>query len=70
MYFHYLKKRFLDDKGKIRLDIDNPQALTNYVNQKVAGIETMIQLPGFTPIEKEAARAWVATIEKDLAALQ
>jgi hypothetical protein len=69
LYFHYLKKRFLDDKGKIRLAIDNSQALTDYVNQKVKGIQTMIQLPGFTPVEKEAARAWVTTIKKELAAL-
>jgi hypothetical protein len=64
LYFHYLKKRFLDDQGEIRLTIDNSQALTDYVNQKIKGIETMIQLPGFTPIEKDAARAWVATIKK------
>ena len=70
LYFHYLKKRFLDDAGKIRLTADNPQAFTDYVNQKVTGIETMLALPGFTSIEKEAARAWVATIKKDLAALQ
>ncbi|HKI50291.1 MAG TPA: hypothetical protein VKA69_13260 [Desulfobacteria bacterium] len=70
LYFHYLKKRFLDDKGKIRLAIDNPQALREYVNQKVAGIETMIQLPGFTPVEKEAARTWVTNIKKELAVLQ
>jgi len=68
--FHYLKQRFLDDTGQIHLTIDNPQALTDYVNQKVTGIETMIQLPGFTPVEKEAARLWVATIKKELAALQ
>jgi len=70
LYFHYLKKRFLDDQGEIRLTIDNSQALTDYVNQKAKGIETMIQLPGFTPIEKDAARAWVATIKKELAILQ
>lgn len=70
LYFHYLKKKFLDDKGNIRLTIGNPQALADYVNQKVTGIETMIQRPGFTPVEKEAARAWVATIKKKLAALQ
>jgi len=70
LYFHYLKQKFMDDTGNILLPIDNPKALTDYVNQKVVGIETMIQLPGFTPIEKEAAHAWVATIKKDLAALQ
>jgi hypothetical protein len=70
LYFHYLKEKFLDDTGKIQLTVDNPQALADYVKQKVAGIETMIQLPGFTPIEKEAAQAWVATIERDLASLQ
>jgi len=70
LYFHYLKQKFIDDTGNILLPIDNPKALTDYVNQKVVGIETMIQLPGFTPIEKEAAHAWVATIKKDLAALQ
>jgi hypothetical protein len=70
LYFHYLKKRFLDDTGNIRLAADNLQALTDYVNQKITGIETMIRRPGFTPVEKEAARAWVASIKKDLAALQ
>ena len=70
LYFHYLKKRFLDDNGKIQLAADNPQALADYVNQKLAGIETMINLPGFTPVEKDAARAWVVTIKKELAALQ
>ena len=70
LYFHYLKKRFLDGKGDIKLAVDNPQALKDYVDQKVAGIETMTQLPGFTPVEKEAARAWMATIKKELAALQ
>lgn len=70
LYFHYLKKRFLDGKGEIKLAVDNLQALKDYVDQKVAGIETMAQLPGFTPVEKEAARAWMATIKKELAALQ
>ena len=70
LYFHYVKKRFLDDKSKIRLGVDNLQALTDYVNQKVKGIESMIQLPGFTPVEKEAAHTWVTTIKKELAALQ
>jgi hypothetical protein len=70
LYFHYLKKKFLDDKDKIRLAIDNPQPLTDFVNQKVKGIETMIQLPGFTPVEKEAARSWMTTIRKELASLQ
>ncbi len=70
LYFHYLKKRFLDDKGEIRLGVDNPQALTDYVNQKMAGIEKMIQLSGFTPVEKESARAWVTATQKELASLQ
>lgn len=69
LYFHYLKRRFLDNKGKIQLAADKPQALADYVNQKVAGIETMIRLPGFTSIEREAARTWVATIKKELPAL-
>ena len=70
LYFHYLKKKFLDDKNNVRLTVDNSQALADYVNQKVTGIETMIQRPGFTPVESEAARAWVTTIKKELAALQ
>ncbi len=70
LYFHYLKKRFLDGAGEIRLAADNPQAFAEYVNQKIKGVETMIQLPGFTPVEKEAARAWIVTIRKNLAALQ
>ena len=70
LYFHYLKSRFLNDKGEINLAIDNPQALTDYVNQKVTGIETMVQRPGFTPVEKDAARAWVTTIKKELSSLQ
>ena len=69
LYFHYLKSKFLDDKGNIRLTVDNLQAFTDYVNHKVTGIETMIQRPGFTPIEKEAARTWVTTIKKELATL-
>ena len=70
LYFHYLKKRFLNNKGQIQLAVDDTQALTEYVNQKVTGTETMINLPGFTPIEKESARAWVTGIKRDLAALQ
>ena len=70
LYFHYLKKKFLDDAGSIQLTVDNPKVLVNYVNQKLAGIETMTQLPGLTPLEKEAARSWIAAIKKDLAALQ
>jgi len=70
LYFHYIKKRFLDDAGNIQLAADSSQALKDYVNKKVTGVETMAQLPGFTPIEKEAARAWVAAIKKHLAALQ
>ena len=70
LYFHYLKSRFLNAKGEIHLAIDNPQALTDYVNQKVTGIETMVQRPGFTPVEKDAARAWVTTIKKELSSLQ
>ena len=70
LYFHYLKKRFLDDRGEIKLAVDNKQALADYVNQKIKGIETMIQRPGFTPIEKEAARIWATTIKKELAAVQ
>ena len=70
LYFHYLKKRFIDNKDNIRLTVDNSRALADYVNQKVTGIETMIQRPGFTPIETESARAWVTTIKNELAALQ
>jgi len=70
LYFHYLRKKFLNNEGQIQLVVDDMQALTEYVNQKVTDIETMINLPGFTPIEKESARAWVAGIKKDLAALQ
>ena len=70
LYFHYLKKRFLNDEGKIQLSVDDTQALTDYVNQKLNGIETMINLPGFTQTEKESARAWVTGIKNDLAALQ
>ncbi len=70
LYFHYLEKKFLDDNGKIQLAVDPPEALTDYVKQKVAGIETMIQLPGFTPVEQEAARAWVAAIQKELSTNQ
>lgn len=69
LYFHYLKKRFLDHSGKIQLSTDK-QALKDYVTQKIAGIETMTQFPGFTPVEKEAARAWVTTIKKELASLK
>ena len=69
LYFHYLKKRFLDDSGEIQLFTDK-QALKDYVTQKIVGIETMTQLSGFTPIEKEAASAWVATIKKELASLE
>jgi len=70
LYFHYLRQRFFDDSGKIRLTVDNLQALTNYVNKKVKGIESLTKHPGFTPIERQAARAWVANIKEDLAALQ
>jgi hypothetical protein len=70
LYFHYLKKKFMDDKDSIRLAVDNPQALSDYVNQKIKGIETMIQLPSFTPVEKEAAQAWITAINKELATLQ
>ncbi len=68
LYFHYLKKRFVDDQGEINLAVDNKQALTDYVGQKVKGIVTMIQRPGFTPVEKEAARNWIASIKKELSA--
>ena len=70
LYFHFLKKKFLDDKGKVRLTVDKPQALADYVNQKLAGIEKMIQRPGFTPVEKEAAQTWIAFIKKELSNLE
>jgi hypothetical protein len=70
LYFHYLKKRFLDDKGKIRLAVGDPKALADYVNNKLASIESMIKLPGFTPVEKESALTWITSIKSDLAALQ
>ncbi len=70
LYFHYLKKRFVDDQGKINLAVDSQQALTDYVGQKVKGIVTMIQRPGFTPVEKEAARNWIMAIKKELSALE
>ena len=33
---------------------------------KVKGIATLIQRPGFTPVEKEATRNWIAAIKKTL----
>ena len=70
LYFHYLKKRFVNDHGEVCLTVSNKQALADYVRQKVKGIVTMIQRPGFTPVEKEAARNWIASIKKELSALE
>ena len=70
LYFHYLKKRFLDDTGEIQLAVDNLPALKDYVNQKIKGVETMTQRPGFTSVEKKAARAWVTSIKEQLNSLQ
>ena len=68
LYFHYLKKRFVNDHGEVCLTVSNKQALADYVRQKVKGIVTMIQRPGFTPVEQEAARNWIASIKKELSA--
>jgi hypothetical protein len=70
LYFHYLKTRFFDHQGKINLTVDNKQDLIDYVNKKTKGIEAMIQRPGFTSIEKEAALTWITAIKKELTALQ
>ena len=70
LYFHYLKKRFLDEEGKVNLVVDNKQALADFVKQKVAGIKKMIQRPGLTPVEKKAAHAWIAAIKKELSTLE
>jgi hypothetical protein len=70
LYFHYLKKRFIDDSGNVKFVIPDKQALADYVKKQVKGIETMIQRPGFTPVEKEAARNWIASIKKELSALK
>ncbi len=70
LYFHYLKKRFLGDSGNIQLSADNPQALKDYVAQKIKSVEAMIQLPGFTPVEKKAASAWMEAVKKELASLK
>ena len=70
LYFHYLKKRFVDDKGEALLAVPNKPALLDFVSQKVKGVVTLIQRPGFTPVEKEAARSWIASIKKELSALE
>ncbi|MDH5762408.1 MAG: hypothetical protein OEZ51_05455 [Nitrospinota bacterium] len=70
LYFHYLKQRFLDDEGEIRLDVKNQNALTDYVNQKMGGIKSMMDRPGFTPVEQQAARNWISSIKKELSALE
>ena len=70
LYFHYIKKRFVDEKGEARLAVSDRQALADYVNKKVKGIETLIERPGFTEVEREAARKWIASTKKELAALE
>lgn len=70
LYFHYLKKRFVDEKGEAQLAVPDKPALLDYVRQKVKGIVTLIQRPGFTPVEKEAARNWILSIKKELSALE
>jgi hypothetical protein len=70
LYFHYLKKRFIDEKGKINLSVEHRKALTDYVEQKVKGILSMIQHTSMTPVEKEAAQNWITAIKKELSALE
>lgn len=70
LYFYYLKQRFVDGEGKLKLEVEDQTALPDYVTQKVKGIEAMTALPGFTEVEKAAAHAWIAGIKKELSTLE
>lgn len=66
LYFHYLKRRFLDDGGEVDLSVPEPsrEDFRNYVRKQLEGIEKLLEVPGMTEVEKRAGRKLVEQIEQ------
>ncbi len=62
LYFHYLKKRFFDEAGHLRLPIDDAEDFANFLKRKREGVEKMVAYPGLTEIEREGARRMLTTL--------
>ena len=62
LYFHYLKKRFLNDAAELKLVIEDEGDFKNFIRRKREGVEKMIDYPGLTEIEREGARRLLKTL--------
>lgn len=65
LYFHFLKKRFFGEDGKVRLPIANQQDFEEFLKRKRATIGKMIDYPALTEIERAGAREFLKRINKE-----
>ncbi len=67
LYYEYLKERFIDSDGRIRLTIQNPEDFRAYVRKVLGEIGTLANAKGMTPLEREAAEALIERLKKETA---
>jgi len=67
LYFHYLKARFFDEEGNLKLEARNPEDFKNFLERKRRDLQRMAAYPALTPIERQGALRLVEQIGRRLA---
>jgi hypothetical protein len=66
LYFYFLKQKFLDGDGELKLFIEDKEDFKAFVEKKLAGVEKMSGFERMTAVETEAAHRLIADIKKEL----
>ena len=64
LYFHYLKRRFIDAEGNIVLKIPDSEDFHAFIGAKRKQVDKMVRSEWITPIEKQAGKKLVEAIGK------
>ena len=66
LYFHFLRQKFLDGDGDLKLLVEDPEDFKAFVERKLAEVEKMSGFERMTAVETEAAHRLIADIKKEL----
>lgn len=66
LYFHYLKRRFVDDGGRVDLSVPDRARddFRNFVDKQLEGIEKLLEVSGMTEVEQQAGHQLVEQIKQ------
>ena len=66
LYFRYIKGRFIDPGGNVRLVVENEEDLVSFAKKKLSGIEKMANSDKLTLVEKDGAKQMIESIKEKL----